>query len=102
MLSFVRRRKLKSRAGRRPHLRALLGAVVLMGTRQMTYREAEDQIRHYGPARYLCGLTDSMWTPDFTQLMGPDGLRDLNEFVLQGAQQAGVLSLDMVVGDTTA
>jgi hypothetical protein len=104
----VRRRKLKSRAGRRPNLRALVGAVVLMGTRRMTYREAEDQIRHYGPARYLCGLTDSTWTPDFTtiqdftELMGPDGMKALNEFVLQGAQQAEFLNLDMVVGDTTA
>ena len=54
----VRAEKLKSRAGRKPHLRALIGAVLLMATRRMTYREAEDQIRHYGPARYLCGLTE--------------------------------------------
>ena len=38
----IRRKKLKSRAGRRPHLRALVGAVVFMGTKHMTYREAED------------------------------------------------------------
>lgn len=104
----VRRRKLKNRAGRRPRLRALLGAVVLMGTRRMTYREAEDQIRHYGPARYLCGLTESTWTPDFTtiqdftDLMGEDGLRLLNEFVLRHAEKSGLLDLRTVVGDTTA
>jgi hypothetical protein len=104
----VRRRKLKSRAGRRPHLRALVGAVVLMGTRRMTYREAEDQIRHYGPARYLCGLTESTWTPDhttiqdFTELMGEDGLRELNEYILREAAESGLLDLRMVVGDTTA
>ena len=104
----IRRRKLKSRAGRRPTLRALLGAAVLMGTRRMTYREAEDQIRHYGPARYLCGLADSMWTPDFTtiqdftELMGEDGLRELNEFVLRSAHEAGLLDLRIAVGDTTA
>lgn len=104
----VRRRKLKSRAGRRPHLRALLGAVVLMSTRRMTYREAEDQIRHYGPARYLCGLSDSTWTPDhttiqdFTELMGEKGMRELNEFVLQSARQAGLVDLRIAVGDTTA
>ena len=95
----VRRRKLKSRAGRRPHLRALVGAVVLMGTRRMTYREAEDQIRHYGPARYLCGLSESMWTPDhttiqdFTELMGEDGLRELNEYILREAAESGLLDL---------
>jgi hypothetical protein len=104
----VRRRKLKSRAGRRPHLRALVAAVVLMGTRKMTYREAEDQIRHYGPARYLCELTDSTWTPDFTtiqdftELMGEDGLGELNEFVLRHAHGAGLLDLRTVSGDTTA
>lgn len=104
----VRRSKLKSRAGRRPRLRALLGAVVLMGTRRMTYREAEDQIRHYGPARYLCGLCESTWTPDFTtiqdftELMGEDGLRALNEFVLKNAEQTGLLDLRIAVGDTTA
>ncbi|MEO0812152.1 MAG: transposase, partial [Myxococcota bacterium] len=104
----TRRKKLKSRRGRRPNLRALIGAVILMGTRKMTYREAEDQIRHYGPARFLCGLTDSTWTPDhttiqdFTELMGEDGLRSLNEFVLESAHREGLLDLKIVVGDTTA
>lgn len=104
----VRRRKLKSRAGRRPHLRALVGAVVLMSTRRMTYREAEDQIRHYGPARYLCDLSDGTWTPDhttiqdFTELMGEDGMRELNEYVLRAAGDAGFLELSVAVGDTTA
>ena len=51
----IRRKKLKNLAGRPPHLRALIGAVILMALRNLTYREAEDQIRHYGPARYLCG-----------------------------------------------
>ncbi|MEM6532562.1 MAG: transposase, partial [Myxococcota bacterium] len=104
----IRRKKLKSRRGRRPHLRALIGAVILMGTRKMTYREAEDQIRHYGPARFLCGLTDSIWTPDhttiqdFTELMGEDGLRLLNDCVLESAHREGLLDLELVVGDTTA
>lgn len=104
----VRLGKLKSRAGRRPHLRALLGAIVLMATRRMTYREAEDQIRHYGPARYLCDLSESTWTPDhttiqdFTQLMGEEGMRAINEYVLMTARDAGALNLRFVVGDTTA
>jgi len=104
----IRRRKLKSNAGRRPHLRALLGAVVLMATRRMTYRETEDQIRHYGPARYLCGLTDGTWTPDFTtiqdftELMGEEGMRALNEIALQQAHRAGLLDPNIAIGDTTA
>src|SRR5438093_431499 len=77
----IRLSKLKNGAGRPPHLRALLGAMLLMATRRMTYRETEDQIRHYAPARYLCGLTETEWTPDFTtiqdftELMGEEGLR---------------------------
>ena len=38
----IRQSKLKSRAGRPPHLRALTGAVVLMSVRQMPYRALED------------------------------------------------------------
>jgi hypothetical protein len=29
----------------------MLGAIVFMATRRLTYREAEDQIRYYAPAR---------------------------------------------------
>src|SRR6266545_7883607 len=53
----IRMSKLKSAAGRPPHLRVLMGALLLKATRDMTWREAEDLIRHYAPARYLCGLT---------------------------------------------
>ena len=59
----IRARKLKN-AGPPPHLRALIGAVVFRATRRITYRETEDQIRHYAPARYLCGLTEPEWSPD--------------------------------------
>jgi hypothetical protein len=47
----VRARKLKTAAGRPPHLRATLGALTLMAIRKMPYREAEEQIRYYAPAR---------------------------------------------------
>ena len=60
----IRAQKLKNGAGRPPHLRVLLGAMILMATRRMTYRDAEDQIRYYAPARYLCGLTETDWSPD--------------------------------------
>ena len=43
-IQVIRMSKLKSEAGRPPHLRALSGALVLRATRKMTYRETEDQI----------------------------------------------------------
>ena len=58
----IRAQKLKNGAGRPPHLRVLLGAMLLMATRRLTYREAEDLIQYYAPARYLCGLTETEWT----------------------------------------
>ncbi len=104
----IRRKKLKSRAGRPPRLRVLLGAMVLMAVRRMTYREVEDQIRYYAPARYLCGLTETEWTPDFTtvqdftQLMGEDGIRLINEYTVGLAVAQKLADPRLVVADTTA
>jgi len=104
----IRRSKLKNEAGRPPHLRALIGAVVLRATHRMSYRETEDQIRHYAPARYLCALTESEWTPDantiadFEQLMGQDGMRRLNEYVVKEAVDQGLADERVLVADTTA
>ncbi len=104
----IRRRKLKNEAGRPPHLRALIGAVVFRSLRRMTYRETEDQIRHYGPARYLCGLTETSWSPDantiqdFEQLLGEDGLKKLNEHVVKWAVEEKVADPMLAVADTTA
>jgi len=104
----IRTRKLKNAAGRRPHLRALLGAMVLMATRRMTYREAEDQIRYYAPARYLCGLTETEWTPDFTtlhdftELMGEDGIKLINQYVVGLAVKEKLADPTTLVADTTA
>ena len=87
----IRSAKLKNAAGRPPHLRATLGAMLLMATRKLTYREAEDLIRYYAPARYLCGLTETEWTPDFTtiqdftELMGEEGIKLINQYVVQMA-----------------
>src|SRR5262249_23132908 len=64
LVESIRRSKVKSAAGRPPHLRALSGALVFRSVRKMTYRDTEDQIRYYAPARYLCGLTETEWTPD--------------------------------------
>ena len=104
----IRGSKLKSAAGRPPHLRVLLGAMVLMATRRMTYRETEDQIRYYAPARYLCGLTETEWTPDFTtiqdftELMGEEGIRLINEYTVGLAVEEKLADPKVVVADTTA
>jgi hypothetical protein len=50
----IREKKLKNTAGRPPRLRATLGALTLMALRSRPYREVEEQIRYYAPARYLC------------------------------------------------
>src|SRR5438309_3292520 len=89
LVKEIRAKKVKNGAGRPPHLRALTGAVILMGTRRISYRDAEDQIRYYAPARFLCGLTETRWTPDFTtiqdftEMLGEDGLRQINQFAVQ-------------------
>ena len=74
----------------------------------MTYRETEEQVRHYALARYLCGLTETDWTPDantiqdFEELLGEDGTRLLNEQVVQRAVQEKQAAPTVVVADTMA
>lgn len=104
----IRALKLKNGAGRPPHLRALLGTLVLMAPRRMTYRETDDQIRYYAPARYLCGLTETEWTPDFTtiqdftQLLGEDGIKLINEYTVGLAVEEKLADPKVIVADTTA
>ena len=99
----IRQGKLKNAAGRPPHLRATLGALVLMALRRLPYRETEEQIRYYAPARYLCGLTETDWTPDFTtvqdfsELLGEDGVRLINESVVEHAVALGLADPKTVV-----
>lgn len=108
LIDSIRMSKLKSAAGRPPHLRALAGALVLRATRKMTYRDTEDQIRYYAPARYLCGLTETDWSPDantiqdFEQLLGQDGVRQINEHVVKWAVDEKLATPSVMVADTTA
>lgn len=108
LVQDIRRRKLKNEAGRPPHLRALIGAVVFRALRRKTYRDTEDQIRHYAPARYLCGLTETDWTPDantiqdFEQLLGEDGIKKLNEHVVKWAVEEKLADPTVAAADTTA
>ena len=103
-----RAQKVKALVGPEPHYRELLGAVALMSIRSITYRQAEDQIKHYAPARYLCNLMDSSWSPDhitifdFVQMLGPEGMEKLNTTFLQEAQNLGILDATSMMSDTTA
>ena len=100
--------KVKALVGPEPHYRELLGAVALMSVRSITYRQAEDLIKHYGPARYLCNLMDSSWSPDhitifeFVQMLGPEGMEQLNKTFLKEAQNLGILDATALMSDTTA
>lgn len=104
----IRASKLKNGAGRPPQLRALLGAMVLRATRYLPYRVLADQIRHYAPARYLCGLTETDWTPDhntlhdFMELMGEQGIRLINEYAVEWAVEEKLADPKVLVADTTA
>ena len=74
----------------------------------MTWRQTEDQIRHYAPARYLCGLTETDWSPDhttlhdFAQLLGEEGVALVNEFTVRWAIKEKLASPTVAVADTTA
>jgi len=104
----VRLKKLKNGAGRPPQMRPLLGAMILRATRYMPYRVLEDHIRYYAPARYLCGLTETDWSPDhntlhdFIELMGEEGARLINEHVVQWAVEEKLADPQLMVADTTA
>jgi hypothetical protein len=108
LVQQIRMSKLKNAAGRPPELRALIGAMVFRATRKMTYRETEDQIRHYAPARYLCALTETDWTPDantiqdFEELMGEEGTKLLNEYVVKRAVEKKLADPTVAAADTTA
>ncbi|MBK8203548.1 MAG: hypothetical protein IPK68_14890 [Bdellovibrionales bacterium] len=104
----IRTLKVKALVGPEPHYRELLGAIALMSVRQITYRQAEDLIAHYAPARYLCNLMDSSWNPDhitifeFTQMMGPEGMGIFNKAFLSQAETLGILDPTRLMSDTTA
>lgn len=104
----IRASKVKALVGPEPHYRELLGAIALMSVRQITYRQAEDLIAHYAPARYLCHLMDSNWSPDhitifeFTQQMGPEGMDLFNKTFLSKAEELGILDPTRLMSDTTA
>ena len=99
--------------GRRPHLREMLGVLVLRAIKSCTLQEAMDLARHYAPARILCGFidkngVDSGMGPDFRTIsdfeimMGEEGLKRFNALVLRAAAKLGFADINGLCADTTA
>ena len=108
MAMDLRKKRVKAIAGKEPHYRELLGAVVLMAQRRVPYRVAADLIAYYAPARYLCNLMDSKWKKDpvticeFTQMLGEEGMREINKYILEKAVAARYADPSFLLSDTTA
>ena len=103
-----REKRVKNAAGRKPHTRILLGALIVRIMESCTLRKTQDLIRHYAPARLLCGLRWFNWTPnfrtlsDFEILLGPEGLARITAYVLKVARELGFADIRGLVADTTA
>lgn len=104
----IRLSRIKAQTGPEPHYRELLGAVVLMAVKNITYREAEDLIAHYAPARYLCNLMESNWRIDhstifeFMKMMGGAGMEKINSQITDIAVREGFADPKELMSDTTA
>jgi hypothetical protein len=98
----------KQNTGPTTHYRCLLGAVALMAMRKINYRQAEDLIAYYAPARYLCGLMESDWKVDhvtifdFMKMLGPSGIEEINKKILGIAENHKLIDPMEVMSDTTA
>ena len=98
----------KQNTGPTTHYRCLLGAVALMAMRKINYRQAEDLIAYYAPARYLCGLMESDWKVDhvtifdFMKMLGPSGIEEINKKILGIAKNHKLIDPMEVLSDTTA
>jgi IS5 family transposase len=108
LAATIRSTKVKKESGPEPQYRILLGAMVLMCVKKITYRDAEDLISHYAPARYLCDLMDSDRTLDhvtlfeFMQMLEAAGVKQINDYILKIAQAHGILNAAILMSDTTA
>lgn len=99
---------IKSNQGLKPHYRALNGAIVVRTLRNCDYRSTEDLIRHYNPARYLCDLQNSQWSPDhvsiweYEGMLGESGMQELTDYILINAASLGYADPKGLCSDTTA
>lgn len=105
---LAREKHVKKVVGPEPRYRPLLGAVALMALRKIAFRQAEDLIAHYAPARYLCDLMECDWTLDhvtifdFTKMLGDEGLSSINGEILRIVQAHGLMDPTVLMADTTA
>jgi len=99
---------IKSNRGLKPHYRALNGAVVVRSLKGCDLRSTEDLIAHYAPARFLCDLHNSHWTPDhntiweYEVMLGEKGLKELTDYILKTAVENGFADPRGLCSDTTA
>lgn len=97
-----------STRGQKPHYRALNGSIVVKALRGSTYRDTEDLIRNYLPARYLCDLHNSLWTPghvaifEYEGMLGERGMTEITDYVLRTARDVGFADPSGLCTDTTA
>ena len=97
-----------SNRGLKPHYRALNGAMVVRTLKNSDFRTTEDLIRNYNPARYLCDLHNSQWTPDhvaiweYEGMLGEEGLQEITDYVLRTAAECGFADPRVLCADTTA
>ena len=98
----------KQNRGPDPHYRELAGALLVMAIRSCTLRDAMELIQHHAIFRLYCNLENSTWTPnfrtihDFIKSLGEEGLKRVNEYVLEVANGRGFLDLKSLCADTTA
>jgi hypothetical protein len=99
---------IQSTRGLQPNYRANCGAVVVRSLKSTDLRSTEDLVRNYLPARYMCDLHNSHWTPDhntiweFECMLGEEGLSLFNQHILSLAESEGFLDPTSVCADTTA
>jgi hypothetical protein len=98
----------KSSRGLQPNYRANCGAVIVRSLKSLDLRSTEDMVRNYLPARYMCDLHNSHWTPDhdtiweFETMLGEEGLSLFNQHILKNAEARGFLDISGLCADTTA
>jgi IS5 family transposase len=86
----------------------LIGAVAVRSLKGCDYRTTEDLIKNYLPARYMCNLENSTWTPDhntiwvYETMLGVEGIKEVTDYVLRAAAKSGYADPKGLCSDTTA
>lgn len=103
-----RSKVISSTRGMQPNYRANCGAIVVRCLKSLDLRSTEDMIRNYIPARYMCDLHNSHYTPDHDTIweaecvLGEEGLALFSEHVLKMAEGFGFADPRGLCADTTA